>query len=193
VTDSEIIKAAQVGDDGAWNAIYDHLHGPLLGYFRMYGASDPENLLGEVFLRLARGINRFQGDLGGLKAYAMTTAANLLRDQVRRQAVRPKTAFLEPSTFEIAANNGQLSTESAEEAVLASEAFLEFGQLLGSLTQDQREVLYLRFVADLSVAETARAMGRTSGAVKQLQHRAIATVRDTMPASAETLDRGTPG
>jgi len=183
--DSEIIEAAQEGEEKAWDAIYEYLHGPLLGFLRLRGAGDPENLLGEVFLRLARSIHRFRGDLGGLKAYAMTIAANLLRDQARRQAVRPKMTLFEPSSMESVAYAGQLTADSAEDAVLDSVSFPALQPLFDLLTQDQREVLYLRFAADLSVAETAKALGRTSGAVKQLQHRAIERFRDAMRSDSD--------
>ena len=185
--DSEIINAAQAGDEKAWDAIYEYLHGPLLGYLRLRDSSDPENLLGEVFLRLARSIHKFRGDLGGLKAYAMTIAANLLRDQARRRAVRPKMTLFEPSSMESVAHTDRLIAASAEDVVLDSASFPGLQSLLGLLTQDQREVLYLRFVGDLSVAQTAKTMGRSSGAIKQLQHRSIERIRDAMRADSDDL------
>ena len=182
MNDSELIRAARAGDEQAWNAIYQHLHGPVLGYLRIRGADDPENLLGEVFLRMARGIHRFRGDLGGLKAYAMTTAANLLRDQARRQAVRPRLVLEEPAEIEGASARRPGHAASAEEAALAAQGLTELEHLLDRLTVDQREVLYMRFVADLSLAETAKAMRRSTGAVKQLQHRALEVARDALRA-----------
>lgn len=178
--DDGIIEAAKTGDEKAWSTLYDELHRPLLGYLRLRGTPDPENLLGEVFLRLARHLHRFRGDLSGLKAYAMTIAANLVRDTARRQAARPNLTLVDPSRMESVEPHNRLTSGSAESMVLGSAAFSNLRPLFALLTADQREVLYLRFIGDLSVEQTAKALGRSSGAIKQLQHRAIERLRDAM-------------
>jgi RNA polymerase sigma-70 factor (ECF subfamily) len=176
----EVIEAAKTGNEKAWSTIYDVLHQPLLGYLRLRGSPDPENLLGEVFLRLARSIHRFEGDLSGLKAYAMTIAANLVRDAARRRAVRPNLALVDPARIARIEPQRQLGGKSAESVVLESAALSDLRPLLDLLTPDQREVLYLRFIGDLSVGQAAEATGRSPGAIKQLQHRAIARLRDAI-------------
>lgn len=176
--EKEIIAAARRGDERAWDVIYEHLHRPVFGFLRLRGADDPENLLGETFFRLARGISRFRGDLSGLKAYAMTIAANLVRDQVRRSAARPTLNLAEPAEIETLRAAHRAHQPAPEDQVIEATGLADVERLLGTLTDDQRDVVYLRFVADLSVKETARTLSRSQGAVKQLQHRALNALRD---------------
>jgi len=183
-SDEDIIEAARIGDERAWDHIFETLHRPLLGFFRLRGAADPENLLGETFLRLARNMHRFRGNLAGLKAYAMTVAANLLRDQARRNATRPRLAFFSPSDIETF-YPGPPADESTDTNPVSLDLGSKLQQLLNELTPDQRDVLYLRFVGDLSVAQTAKVLGRSTGAIKQLQHRAIENLRHALRGAPE--------
>ena len=192
--DRRVVEAAQVGDERAWEEIYEFLRPPLLGYLRMRARSDAENLLGEVFLRLARSIHRFSGGMDDLKAYAMTIAVNLLRDEARRRAARPRLELVDPANIEWvgAASGGEAHSASAELEALDAGFASTIEPVFTELTQDQQEVLYLRFAGDLSVADTARALGRSEGAVKQLQHRAIERLRSVLSDRSDDLGRGTP-
>ncbi len=153
--------------------LYDELHRPLLGYLRGKGARDPEDLLGEVFFRLARSIGRFTGDLGDLRAYAYTTALNCVRDAARRRAVRPDTVFLAPDHVPASGS----PSSSAEDDALEGFSLGAYREAFAQLTPSQREVLYLRVVADLSVEQTAATIGRSAGSVKQLHRRGLDQLR----------------
>ncbi len=170
-----VIQGAKDGDEEAWRLLYDELHRPLLGYLKGKGAFDPENLLGEVFLRLAKSIGRFSGDFAQFRAYSYTIALNCVRDDARRRGARPDTVFMAPDELP-GLGTGQ-SAESEALSELGLEAYrAEFAQL----TPDQRQVLYLRVVADLSVEETARVVGKSKGSVKQLRRRALEQLRDSL-------------
>jgi RNA polymerase sigma-70 factor (ECF subfamily) len=176
----DVVERARAGSEEAWGVIYDHLHRPLLGYLRFRAVGDPEDALGEVFLRLARSIGRFRGDIEALRRYAFTIAVNYLRDSARRRAARPDLTFLAPDDVEHAGRGNSSVQLSAEDEALVTVNLNDLREAFGELTPDQRHVVYLRFVGDQSVAETAEAMGVSQGAVKQLQRRALRTMRETI-------------
>lgn len=184
--DGGLVERAKAGDQEAWGALYDWLHRPLLGYLRARGCSDPENALGEVFLRLARSLGGFTGGPEGLRAYAFTVAQNYLRDQVRAGKVRPDVIFLTP---EVLAAHGGKEAPSVEEEALGSLSLSSLERALGDLTPEQRHVLYLRVIGDQSIAQVAQALGKSRGAVKQLHFRAMERLRARL-AGGHSLGRG---
>ena len=135
------------------------------GYLRAAGVSDSENVLGEVFLRVARALPRFTGSDADLRRWVFTIAHNCVVDD-RRRATRERAslAFLHRRDRRAAA---PAPAEPLDPGLLAA---------LQDLTAEQREVVTLRFVADLSLDEVARMTGRDVGAVKSLQHRALRTL-----------------
>ena len=92
-------------------------------------------------------------------------------DDVRRREREPVTAVFEPEL-------DSRATESAEDSALGAGAGVS--ALLEGLTVQQQEVLLLRVVADLSIDESAKIMGRTPGAVKQLQRRALGILKSQL-------------
>lgn len=178
--DFDLIARARRGDERAWTVLYDRLSGPLLGYLRARGARDPEDLLGEVFLRLARNLNRFQGDFDGLRSYSFTIAQNCLRDAARRRGVRPDTVFLAPGDVEAGGLSARSVAASAEEEAMTAVMLERYREGFAELTEEQRHVLYLRVMADLSIESTAELLGKTPGAVKQMQRRAIERLRSAL-------------
>src|SRR3954464_7037597 len=164
------LAAARAGDQGAWKEIFDGLAPIVLGYLRANGAPDPEDVLGETFLQVARDISKFDGDEPGFRSWVFTIAHHRLIDARRHSARRPVELSPEPPEPE----------EPADDA--ANEALARIGTarvrlILGELSEDQRAVLLLRFVADMSVEDVARAVGKRPGAVKALQRRGLAAVK----------------
>jgi RNA polymerase sigma-70 factor, ECF subfamily len=137
--------------------VYEDLAAPVLGYLRALGVSDADDVLGEVFLQLVRDIGRFHGDEAALRRWVFSIAHNRAMDSHRRRARRLPAPVLE-----------------VRDVPPPDEPFdAELLDALARLSSDQREVVVLRFVADLSLESVARITGRTVGAVKALQHRAI--------------------
>jgi RNA polymerase sigma-70 factor (ECF subfamily) len=135
---------------------YDELAAPVLGYLRALGVSDADDVLGEVFLQVVRDIGRFRGNDAALRRWVFSIAHNRAIDAHRRARRRP-TSRPEPPTVPP-----------------PGEPFdAELLHALARLSADQREVVVLRFVADLSLESVAHITDRTVGAVKALQHRAI--------------------
>lgn len=149
----------------------------VLGYLRGQGVPDPEDVLSEVFLHVARSLPRFRGDDDHLRSWIFAIARNRVIDDHRRRSARPVASA---------------GTPVPEQAAPPEQGAVdpELVAALGRLTAEQREVVVLRFVADLSVEEVASITGRGEGAVKSMQHRALAQLARTLddPRCAEEGD-----
>lgn len=139
--------------------VYRALAPVVLGYLRAQGAPEPEDLLGEVFLQVSRDLRKFKGEEDDLRRWVFTIAHHRLIDDRRRRARRPQHA------------DADLPDLPADEPPEAFDP--ELLAALDQLTPDQREVLGLRFVADLPLEAVAKLTGRSVGAVKAMQHRAL--------------------
>lgn len=162
-----VLAAAQVGADWAWTHLYRSLAPSVRGYLISRGAQDADDLVGEVFLQLARNLGTFEGDETSFRAWVFTIAHHRLIDEHRRRRRRPAVSVADVP--EVA------GTDENEliDGLLTAEA----RALLDELTPEQRDVLLLRVFADLPLDEVARIVGRPVSAVKSLQHRAVATLR----------------
>jgi RNA polymerase sigma-70 factor (ECF subfamily) len=155
--------------------VYRDLAPAVLGYLRSERVRDPEDLLGEVFLQVTRDLSRFRGDRDDLRRWVFTITRNRLVDASRRRARRPRELDRElPDT------PAQAPAEAIDPELLAA---------LALLTDDQREVIVLRFIADLPLDIVARVTKRRVGAVKALQHRALATLGRILTAPADAYRR----
>jgi RNA polymerase sigma factor (sigma-70 family) len=173
------LEAARSGAEWAWSRIYRHLAGPLLGYLRMRGAPEPEDLLSEVFVQLARNLRTFSGDYPAFRSWAFTVAHHRIVDDRRYRARRP--------LYPAAIPDDARGTGDTEAEALERLATSDVIALLDKLTPEQRDVLLLRVVADLSVEEVARILRRRPGAVKARQRRALEALRRTLaPVSPST-------
>lgn len=143
----------------------------MIGFFRGSRAPDPDDLLGAVFLDVARSIGSFEGDERGFRAWVFTIARSRLVDDARRRA-RRREDIVEPDAL---VRRGP--TITAEHEVIAT---VELDRLLGlvdALSGAQREVLLLRLVGGFTSPEVAGIVGKSVGAVEQLQHRATVALR----------------
>jgi RNA polymerase sigma-70 factor (ECF subfamily) len=168
-----VLDAARAGQRSALEAIYRDLAPAVLGYLRGQGAAEHEDLASEVFVGVVRGLPRFDGDERAFRSWVFSIAHRRLIDE-RRRLARRREDPVEPSTLA-----GPLASSSGGDA--EEEATARMGQAwavraLDVLTEDQRSVLLLRVLADLSVAEVAGLLGKRPGAVKTLQRRALASL-----------------
>lgn len=168
------LAGARAGEERAWREIYEELAPLLTGFLRGRGASDAEDLTGEAFVQIVRDLPSFEGDWRGFRAWALTVARNRMLDARRRESRRHDEPHPDPAAHEPAGD----VTEDAF-------ARLDLGhvtEILAELSPDQRDVVLLRIVGDLSIEETARAIGKRRGAVKQLQRRGLAAIRSRLEA-----------
>ncbi len=166
-----VITGAQEGAEWAWTALYNDLAPALLGYFRTRRAPEPEDLVGDVFVQLARNIGRFRGDYENFRSWVFIIAHNRLSNRRRTAARKPA------DPIEDAVERDPRSSESAETEALAGIAADRIWELIEALTPEQREVIALRVVGDQTLVQTARVMGKSVGSVKQLQRRALIQLR----------------
>ncbi|WP_369139505.1 sigma-70 family RNA polymerase sigma factor [Modestobacter versicolor] len=172
----ELVRRTQAGDAEAFGELYDRYAEVVLRYLRhrVGDRATAEDLTSETFVRALRRIDSltFQGrDVG---AWLVTIARNLALDHGKSSRQR-----LEVPTADM--RDADRATEGPEDAVLQRLAGAELRAGVQQLSPDQRECLELRFLQDLSVAETAAAMGRKDGAVKALQHRAVRRLAALLP------------
>lgn len=168
-----VLADAREGAARAMEAIYRDLAPAVLGYLRGQGAREPEDLASEVFVGLVRGLGRFVGDERAFRSWVFAIAHRRLIDERRRLARRPEEP-VEPALL-----GGPLASAAVGDAEAEAEARLGGAwaiQVLAGLTYDQRAVLLLRVLADLSVGEVATILGKRPGAVKALQQRALAAL-----------------
>lgn len=168
--DAEVLEAARQGSGEALGAIYAELAGPVAAFVRAKGVADPEDLTSEIFLAVFRGMPRFEGDVVGFRSWVFTIAHRRVVDTWRTAGRRPQAV-----PYEV--QDDLRSAPSAEASALEAMGRDEAMALLDRLTDEQREVIVLRIVADLSIEAVADVVGRPQGAVKALQHRGLATLR----------------
>ncbi len=178
---ASVLQAARVGAEWAWTLVYrEHAPG-VLRYLKAHGAPDPEDLLGDVFVQLVRTLPGFDGDRDEFRAWLFTIARNRLIDQWRHERRRP----VEPLAGDALAAfspTGDIEAEAMER--LGDRRVRE---IAGRLTRDQRDVLFLRVLVGLTVRETAAVLGKSDGAVKSLQARALAAVRRRISKEAVSI------
>lgn len=176
-----VIQAARLGAEWAWTAIYRDLSSVVLRYLRAHGAREPEDVLGEVFVLVVRGFSSFQGGGRELQAWVLTIARNRLVDEWRSQQRRPVDVEAD-DVLVCHSPSGDSEAEAmkrlADEHVLA---------IMGRLSRQQRDVLFLRMFAGLTLEEVAQVVGNTPGAVKSLQSRALAAIRREISREAVSL------
>lgn len=164
------LAAARAGEEWGWTAIYRDLAPSVLGYLRARGAAEAEDLTGQVFLDLVRGLPRFRGDERDFRAWVFTVAHHDLLDERRRRARRPS----DPVPPEELTESGPFGN-TEEEAVRGLDTE-RVRRILERISPAQRDVLTLRIFGDLTVEQVARVLGKRAGAVKALQRRGLAAV-----------------
>src|SRR3954453_3346734 len=168
--DSDLVVAAREGQAWALTEIWQR-HAPAVnGYLRGRGASEPEDMTSEGFLAVVERLIRFHGDDDALRSFVFTIAHHKMVDDLRRRSRRGEPGGYDPQI-------DPPIEGSAETAAMTSIGDEQVDALLSTLSPDQREVVLLRVVADLSLEQTAEVLGKRVGAVKALQHRALASLR----------------
>lgn len=169
----DLLGAAQAGSTEALNRIYTELSPKILGYLTARGADDAEALTQEVFLSVFSRLAAITGGEQGLRTFAFSVAHARYVDEARTRSRRPFLYSYDPS----ADHRTTASAESSALANLGAEGTLAS---LRALNADQGEVLALRIVADLPLDDVARVLGKSTGAVKQLQRRGLQKLKELL-------------
>ena len=169
----DAFAAAQAGQAWALRVVYDELAPAVLGYLRARGAAEPEDLTSEVFLTVFPRLPTVIGGAAGLRTFAFSVAHARLVDDLRRRSRRPDPVAYDP------AGDDRRTPSSEDEAMVRLQTD-RVQTVLATLGADQRDVLALRVLGDLTVEQVAEALGKSPGAVKQLQRRGLLSLRKTL-------------
>ena len=175
---SSVLVAARRGNAWAWEALYRDLSGPVLGYAKNRGSSDPEAVASETFFHLARDIHRFEGDEAGFRSWVFTIAHRRVVDEQRSEGRQPPIA--DGADLESASDHEYLG--NVEHEAMSSMSMIEVRALIRGLSAQQRDVILLRVIGDFSVAETARILDKSESVIKATQSRALQALRDGLTA-----------
>ncbi|MCO4256003.1 RNA polymerase sigma factor [Pseudarthrobacter cellobiosi] len=165
------VMRARARDPELFSIVYRTYAPQVLGYLTARGVEDPEAAMQEVFLTVLPRLQRVTGGVAGLRTFVFSVAHARMVDDHRRQQRTPIKLPFEPEL------DGR-EESSAEAEVLQRISPQEVADLLNELPDEQREVLSLRLVAGLTVDQVAAVMGKSAGAVKQLQRRALIRLRE---------------
>lgn len=167
-----VLAAARADAPWAYDRLWRAFSPAVCSYLRLQGAFDPDDLTSEVFLGAFRGLGGFSGDEDRFRAWLFTIAHRRITDERRRASARPRCS----AWGDVPERRGG----DVEDDALAGLGAARARELCDRLVAAQRDVLLLRVVADMTVEQVADTLGRTPGAVKQLQRRGLLALRQML-------------
>jgi RNA polymerase sigma-70 factor (ECF subfamily) len=178
--EDRLVNQAKRGDDRAFSELYRR-HVDMIyryTYARVRDATVAEDLTAQVFLKAFEGLPNYQPRGAPFSAWLYRIAHARTVDYWRQQQRRKEVVLLDslPATDPL-----------PEDVVVARSEWDAAVDLLAQLTDDQRDVIILRFIEEMSLAEVADTLDKTVGAVKALQHRALASLARLQRAETSTL------
>ena len=163
----ELLEQLLGGDSGAWETFYDQLAPELRAYIVRLGGRDPDDLLGETMMQIVRDINKFSGGATEIRAWSFRIAHNRVIDASRRRKARPSEVPIDNSLDSFPSQTPLAELPDTE----------RLSNLLQRLTPDQRSIIWLRYVTELTLEETAEVVGKAPEAVAALTYRALTRLR----------------
>jgi RNA polymerase sigma-70 factor, ECF subfamily len=163
----ELLAAAQGGDEQAFAVLWRDLQPALLRYFQVAAREAAEDLAADTWLSVIRGLRQFQGDERAFRAWVFTAARHRAIDWRRQAAHRPTNLVPDEQLAERPAPDDPVVQVLEGQSTRAALA------LVAELPADQAEVVALRVLGGLEVAEVARIVGKRPGAVRVLAHRGL--------------------
>lgn len=176
------VLAARAGDEDAFVIVWRALHPPLLRYLRVRGDDGPEDIASETWMHVLRGLETFVGDAREFRAWLFAIARNRAVDAGRARARRPAVPVADVT--ELRPDPRRHSTPSAEDLALDNDDTARALRLVATLPTVQAEMVMLRVVAGLDVADVAEILDKKPGTVRVTVHRALQTLARDQRASA---------
>jgi RNA polymerase sigma-70 factor (ECF subfamily) len=174
MTDDQLLARARQLDPDALQKLHQRFYGPVARYvrFKVGDLQTAEDLSGEVFVRILEALRRGRSWQDSPQGWVMGIARHVVADHYRRKERRVEVKL-----------SDQLA--AAEEAGPAHQAMLNerqhrLMQAIAQLTDEQRDVILMRFMEGLDIESVAQAMHKTPGAVKALQYRATRALAEMM-------------
>ncbi|GAA3668726.1 sigma-70 family RNA polymerase sigma factor [Arthrobacter ginkgonis] len=169
----EVLQHARRGEPDALATVYRSLAGQVLGYLEAKGVDDAEGATQDVFLTVFSRIGDMEGGVSGLRSFTFSVAHARMVDATRARARAPWVDEYSPE-------EDPRRSPSPQDEVMDRLGSGELAAVLDGLLPDQRECVLLRIVAGLSIEETAAALGKSAGAVKQLQRRGLLAMKKAL-------------
>ena len=167
-----VVGAAQAGAPWALERLYYSCAPAVAGYLRVQGSEDPDGSASDVLYRVLTNLASFEGTEASFRSWVFTIAHHHLVDERRRAARRPRSQERAIVDEDAPSPGGDVEDEALRR--LGTD---RVRRLCDQLAPDQRDVLLLRMAGGMTLEETAEALGKSVGAVKALQHRAVASLR----------------
>lgn len=177
-----IVERAKGGDSSAFGLLYDHYLPPIYRFvlFRVSRREEAEDITHQTFLKAWERIDQYEPKGYSFGSWLYQIARNAVIDAHRKMGPHAATIPVEEAV-------ALLKEEESQSRHL--EVKIEWEVLLGvigELKEVEQEVLFLRFVEDLSHRETAEAIGKSEGAVKLIQHRALKNLKTILKKHGST-------
>ncbi len=179
-----LVAEAKDGDAEAFGQLFDHYGEPVYRYIasRVQRPADAEDLTQIVFVKALEALPQYESRGIPFGGWLFRLARNTVIDHAR---TRHEHAALDERAERSAGERGP------EELVLTKQQIEAVGRALGALTDEQRDVIALRFFAGLSTREAAEAMGKREGTIRGLQFRAIGALRRQLGLDEDEDAEGT--
>ena len=172
--DTGLLEQASRFDPDALRALHGRFYEPVYRYVR-FKVSDPhisEDITSEVFVRVLEALKRGKVWRTTPDAWIFGIARNVVADHYRQKSRRTEVMLDERLAMP--------EEESPAQQVAVAEQHEELAQAITLLTDEQRDVILLRFMEGLSIKDVAEILNKTPGAVKGLQHRALRVLSGAM-------------
>jgi RNA polymerase sigma-70 factor (ECF subfamily) len=169
--DEDLARRAAAGEAAAWSELFEAHYTAIFGFvrYRLRSPEEADDIASQVFEVAYRRADKFDYRGVPIGAWLMGIARNLVRDQVKKRVRRGYEEEL-----------GESVTPVQPDETPAVDLKQDIASAMSNLTEDQQEVLSLRFLLDKSVSDTATVMDRSEDAVKNLQRRALAAMQRAM-------------
>lgn len=164
--------------ESIFHRLYDMYHQDVYNFlfYLVKNRTAAEDLSHEVYLRVLKSYERFEGK-SSEKTWLFSIAKNVAIDYFRKKQVRDKHAF---TAFDWETEQLVSQTPSPEQFMELNDQVKQLLEALEQCTGDQKMVVIMRFIQELSIQETAEILGWTIGKVKTTQHRALKTLRQLL-------------
>lgn len=182
----EVLAGAQAGDEAAFSRLWRETQPVLLRYLRVLAPGLAEDLASAAWLEAIGSLPDFDGPEAGFRSWLITIARHKFFDDRRRAARRPETSV---GAFDGIEPIGADAAEESAERMSTDRAL----RLIAQLPSEVAEMVALRVIAGLDVAEVAEITGRSPGAVRVAVHRglrrlaAVLAESDVTPAHLRTF------
>jgi len=161
------LAAAKQGDEASFTELFRSLQPRLLRYLRTMAGPLADDVAADAWLSVVRGLSTFSGDQSGFDAWVFTIARARMVDAQRRASRTPTPV---DANALLAESAGTVDVAGSVEEMFSTEAALQF---IAKLPSQQAEVVLLRYVAGLDVTQTAKVLGKRTGAVRVASHRGL--------------------